>query len=114
MSLERTFVMVKPDGVQRQLVGEIVQRFERKGLRLAGMKLMQVSQDLAEEHYGEHKARPFFGELVEFITSSPVVAMVWEGDNAITLCRTLMGATKQRKLFQVLFEVILHSIQVRI
>lgn len=94
MSLERTFVMVKPDGVQRQLVGEIVQRFERKGLRLAGMKLMQVSQDLAEEHYGEHKARPFFGELVEFITSSPVVAMVWEGDNAITLCRTLMGATK--------------------
>ena len=74
---------------------------------------MKVSQDLAEEHYGEHKARPF-GELVEFITSSPVVAMVWEGDNAITLCRTLMGATKAEEALQVLFAVILPSTQVRI
>lgn len=94
MSRERTFVMVKPDGVQRKLVGEIIRRFENKGLQLVGLKLMQVNQDMAERHYGEHRERPFFGELVDFITSSPVVAMVWEGDNAIRLSRTLMGVTK--------------------
>ncbi|MBT3784105.1 nucleoside-diphosphate kinase [bacterium] len=94
MSRERTFVMVKPDGVQRKLVGEIITRFESKGLLLAGLKLMQVSRELAEKHYGEHRQRPFFGELVDFITSSPIVAMVWQGDNAILLARTLMGATK--------------------
>ena len=94
MTVERTFVMVKPDGVQRKLVGEIIRRFEDKGLQLAGLKLMQISQDLAERHYGEHRERPFFGELVEFITSSPVVAMVWEGENAILLSRKMMGVTK--------------------
>lgn len=94
MGKEKTYVMVKPDGVQRGLVGEIISRFENKGLRLAGLKMMQVSKETASEHYGEHKERPFFGELVDFITSSPVVAMVWEGDNAISLCRTMMGATK--------------------
>ncbi len=77
--MEKTFIMVKPDGVQRQLIGEILSRFERKGLQLAGAKLMQVSEQMAETHYAEHKGKPFFGELVEFITSGPVFAMVWEG-----------------------------------
>lgn len=94
MSKERTLILVKPDGVQRRLVGEIVGRFEKKGLRLVGMKLMKVSKELAQKHYAEHKERPFFGELVGFITSSPVVAMAWEGPNAIKLSRNLMGATK--------------------
>lgn len=93
MTVEKTFLMVKPDGVQRGLVGEIVGRFERKGLKLVGAKLMEVSQDLAQEHYAEHKERPFFGELVQFITSSPVFAMVWEGENAIAVARTMMGKT---------------------
>ncbi|MCJ8346135.1 nucleoside-diphosphate kinase [bacterium] len=86
--------MVKPDGVQRQLVGEIISRFEKKGLKLAGLKITQISKEKAETHYGEHKERPFFGELVDFITSGPVIAMVWEGENAIALSRVLMGATK--------------------
>ena len=85
--------MVKPDGVQRNLVGEIVSRFESKGFKLAGAKLLTVSKELAEEHYGEHKERPFFGELVEFITSSPVFAMVWEGENVIATARQMMGKT---------------------
>jgi nucleoside-diphosphate kinase len=93
MAVERTFIMVKPDGVQRNLIGEIVTRFEKKGFKLASAKLMSVSKDLAEEHYGEHKERPFFGELVGFITSSPVFAMVWEGDNVIATARTMMGKT---------------------
>ncbi|SHF56799.1 nucleoside-diphosphate kinase [Ornithinibacillus halophilus] len=91
--MEKTFLMVKPDGVQRNLVGEIVNRFERKGYRLAGAKLMQISDDLAKEHYGEHKERPFFGELVDFITSGPVFAMVWEGENVIATAREMMGKT---------------------
>jgi nucleoside-diphosphate kinase len=91
--MEKTFLMVKPDGVQRNLVGDIVQRFEDKGFKLIGAKLMQVSNELAEEHYGEHKEKPFFGELVEFITSGPVFAMVWEGENVITTARNMMGAT---------------------
>ncbi|MFO2548651.1 nucleoside-diphosphate kinase [Alicyclobacillus cycloheptanicus] len=91
--MEKTFVMVKPDGVQRGLIGEIVSRFERKGLKLVGAKLMSVSQQLAEQHYAEHKERPFFGELVQFITSSPVFAMVWEGENAVSVARTMMGKT---------------------
>ncbi|MCM3738861.1 nucleoside-diphosphate kinase [Oceanobacillus luteolus] len=91
--MEKTFLMVKPDGVQRNLIGEIVSRFEKKGFRLAGAKLMQVSNELAEEHYGEHKERPFFGELVEFITSGPVFAMVWEGENVISTARNMMGKT---------------------
>ncbi|MDE5411926.1 MULTISPECIES: nucleoside-diphosphate kinase [Alkalihalobacterium] len=91
--MERTFLMVKPDGVQRNLVGEIVSRFEKKGYNLVGAKLMTVSKDLAETHYAEHKERPFFGELVDFITSGPVFAMVWEGEKVISTARTMMGAT---------------------
>ncbi|RXT14046.1 nucleoside-diphosphate kinase [Ammoniphilus sp. CFH 90114] len=91
--MERTFIMVKPDGVQRNLIGEIATRFEKKGFKLVGAKLMSVGQGLAEEHYGEHKERPFFGELVGFITSSPVFAMVWEGDNVIATARNMMGKT---------------------
>ena len=93
MANEKTFVMVKPDGVQRGLIGEIITRFERKGLKLVAGQLVQVSQDLAEKHYAEHKERPFFGELVNFITSSPVFAMVWEGPNAVTIARLMMGKT---------------------
>lgn len=93
MTIEQTFVMVKPDGVQRGLVGEIVGRFERKGLKLVGAKFIQVTTALAEEHYAEHKERPFFPDLVTFITSSPVFAMVLEGEGAITTARTLMGKT---------------------
>ncbi len=85
--------MIKPDGVQRGLVGEIVGRFETKGFTLVGMKLMAVSRELAEQHYDVHKDKPFFKGLVEFITSSPVVAMVWEGDGVVAGARTLIGAT---------------------
>lgn len=93
MAVEKTFVMVKPDGVQRGLIGEIVGRFEKKGFKLIAAKLMQVPTSLAEQHYAEHKERPFFGELVSFITSSPVFAMVLEGENAIGVARTMMGKT---------------------
>jgi nucleoside-diphosphate kinase len=92
--MERTFVMIKPDGVERRLVGEIIRRFENKGLTLVGLKMLTPSRDLAEKHYDVHRERPFFGELVEFIIGGPVVAMVWEGDQAITLVRKMMGATK--------------------
>ncbi|AOV08067.1 nucleoside-diphosphate kinase [Sporosarcina ureilytica] len=91
--MERTFLMVKPDGVQRNLIGDIVSRFENKGFQLVGAKLMQVTEELAQQHYGEHKERPFFGELVDFITSGPVFAMVWEGENVISTARLLVGAT---------------------
>ena len=91
--MERTFIMIKPDGVQRNLVGEIVSRFETKGFTLVGMKLMQVSRELAEQHYGVHKERPFFGSLVDFIISAPVVAMVWEGEGVVASARKLIGAT---------------------
>ncbi|MGK7943334.1 MAG: nucleoside-diphosphate kinase [Microcystaceae cyanobacterium] len=91
--MERTFIMVKPDGVQRGLVGEVISRFERKGFTLVGLKMLQVPKSLAEEHYAVHKERPFFGGLVEFICSSPVVAMVWEGDGVIASARKLIGAT---------------------
>ncbi len=93
LAAERTFIMVKPDGVQRGLVGEVVSRFERKGLKLLGAKLMQVSNELAESHYAEHRERPFFNDLVSFITSSPVFAMVCEGENAISIARNMMGKT---------------------
>ncbi len=95
--MEKTFLMVKPDGVQRNLVGSIVHRFEEKGFKLVGSKLMQISNELAETHYGEHKERPFFGELVDFITSGPVFAMVWEGEGVITTARTMMGATNPQE-----------------
>jgi nucleoside-diphosphate kinase len=90
---ERTFIAIKPDGVQRGLIGEVISRFERRGLKLVGLKMLNVSNELAEKHYGEHKGKPFFGGLVGFITSGPVVAMVWEGKNAISLCRNTIGAT---------------------
>ncbi|MCM3358806.1 MULTISPECIES: nucleoside-diphosphate kinase [unclassified Psychrobacillus] len=95
--MEKTFLMVKPDGVQRNLIGEIVSRFEKKGFQLVGAKLMQIPTELAEQHYGEHKERPFFGELVEFITSGPVFAMVWEGENVISTARLMMGATNPKE-----------------
>ena len=91
---ERTLILVKPDGVQRRLVGEVISRFERKGLRLAGLKLMKMTEDMAKEHYAEHVDKPFFGELKDFITSGPLVAMAWEGPGAIAHCRNLMGATR--------------------
>ena len=91
--MERTLVLVKPDGVQRGLVGEVVTRLERRGLQLVGMKLMQVDDALARQHYGEHVDRPFFGGLVQFITSSPVVAMVWEANNAVSIVRNTLGET---------------------
>ncbi|MDF2855438.1 MAG: nucleoside diphosphate kinase [Neobacillus sp.] len=94
--VEKTFLMVKPDGVQRNLIGEIVARFEKKGFQLVGAKLMSIPTELAEEHYGEHKERPFFGELVDFITSGPVFAMVWQGENVISTARQMMGATNPK------------------
>ena len=95
--MERTFVMVKPDGVQRGLVGEIVARFERKGLTLRAMKMITIQKALAEQHYAEHKGKGFYDSLISYITSGPVVAMVWEGDNAVDVARTLMGATDPAK-----------------
>ena len=92
--MERTFLMIKPDGVQRNLVGEIIRRFETKGFTLVGLKLLNVSKELAEQHYDVHKERPFFPGLVQFITSGPVVAMVWEGDGVIASARKIIGATK--------------------
>jgi nucleoside-diphosphate kinase len=91
--VERTLVIVKPDGVQRGLIGQVISRLENKGLRIAGLKLMKVSQALAETHYGEHKEKPFFNDLVSFITSSPVVVGVVEGPNAVSVTRGLVGAT---------------------
>jgi nucleoside-diphosphate kinase len=91
--VERTLIIVKPDGVQRGLVGRVLSRFEEKGLRIAGLKLMKVSNELAETHYGEHREKPFFGDLVSFITSSPVVVGVVEGPNAVAITRGLVGAT---------------------
>ena len=92
--MERTFLMVKPDGVQRRLVGEIIRRFEDKGFTLVGLKLLTPTRETAEAHYGVHRGKPFFESVVSFISSGPVVAMIWEGENAVTLSRKLMGATK--------------------
>lgn len=91
--MERTFLMVKPDGVQRGLIGEILSRFERKGLQLVAAKLLQITPELAEKHYAEHVGKPFYPPLVDFITSGPVFAMVWQGDNSIALARALIGKT---------------------
>lgn len=90
---ERTFVMVKPDGVHRGLVGEIISRLEERGLKLVAAKFMQIDRDLAEEHYAEHVDKPFFDDLVAFITSGPVLAMAWEGQDAVRQVRRMMGAT---------------------
>jgi nucleoside-diphosphate kinase len=95
--LERTLVLIKPDGVQRSLIGEIVGRFERRGLRLVGMKFMQMSEALAKEHYKEHDGKPFYAGLVSYIVSGPIVAMVWEGSNAIANVRAMMGVTKPQE-----------------
>jgi nucleoside-diphosphate kinase len=91
--LERTLILVKPDAFGRGLTGEILARFERKGLRIVAMKLQTTPRDLAEVHYDEHRERPFFGELVDFITSAPLVALVLEGESAVTAARQLIGAT---------------------
>jgi nucleoside-diphosphate kinase len=91
--MEKTFIMVKPDGVQRGLIGEVISRFEKKGFQLVAAKFMSVSRELAEQHYAEHKEKPFFGELVDFITSGPVFAMVWQGPNVIAAARQMMGKT---------------------
>ena len=91
--MERTFIMIKPDGVQRHLTGEIIHRFESKGFTLVGLKMMKVSRDLAEKHYAVHRERPFFNNLIEFITSAPVIAMVWEGESVVAAARNIIGAT---------------------
>ncbi|MBU6145960.1 MAG: nucleoside-diphosphate kinase [Paenibacillaceae bacterium] len=90
---QKTFVMVKPDGVKRKLIGEVVSRFERKGLTLVAAKFLWLTDPQAQAHYAEHAEKPFFAELVEMITSGPVLAMVWEGDDAIALARLLIGKT---------------------
>ncbi len=91
--MERTFIMVKPDGVRLRLVGEVVGRFERRGFTLRAMKALHIDRDLATRHYAEHVGKPFFEPLVEFITSGPVVAMVWEGRDAISVARAMLGTT---------------------
>jgi nucleoside-diphosphate kinase len=93
MAVEHTYVMVKPDGVRRAVVGEVVSRFERKGLKLENMRMLLIDEELAGRHYAEHTEKPFFPELVEFITSGPVVAMEWSGESAVSVARTLMGPT---------------------
>lgn len=90
---ERTFFMIKPDGVQRGLVGDVVQRIERKGYKISAMKMLKISKDMAQEHYAEHIGKPFFNDLVEFITSGPVLAMIVEGEDVIDGVRTMMGKT---------------------
>ena len=93
MTTERTLVLVKPDGVQRGIAGKIISRLERTGLQIIGLKLMQISDDLASQHYGEHHGKPFYQGLVSFITSSPVIALVLEGPSAVSTTRKIMGAT---------------------
>ncbi|MBP9477477.1 MAG: nucleoside-diphosphate kinase [Sebaldella sp.] len=91
--MERTFSMIKPDGIQRGLVGEILKRFEKKGIKIAAMKFMLINKELAEKHYEAHKGKSFYDELIKFITSSPVLAMVFEGEDVINIVRKLAGAT---------------------
>jgi nucleoside-diphosphate kinase len=91
--MEQTLILIKPDGVQRGLIGAIIERFERRGLQLAGMKFIQMSRELAEEHYAVHRERPFYGSLVNYITSGPVVAMVWAGKDAVAAARATIGVT---------------------
>ena len=94
MHQERTFIAIKPDGVQRGFISEIIGRFERKGFKLVALKQLIPSKELAQKHYGVHKDRPFFSDLVDFISSGPVVAMVWEGEGVISCSRNMIGATK--------------------
>jgi nucleoside-diphosphate kinase len=95
--MERTYLMVKPDGVQRNVAGEIISRFERRGFKIIGLKMFKITRELAEKHYGEHIGKPFFESLVGYITSGPVVAMVIEGKNAVSAARDMMGATDPLK-----------------
>jgi nucleoside-diphosphate kinase len=95
--MEQTLVLVKPDGVRRGLIGEVIRRLERKGLRIAALRMLTVDEDLARRHYAEHVDRPFFGDLISFITSGPVVALAAEGTEAVSVVRTLMGVTDPRK-----------------
>ena len=92
--MEKTFVMIKPGGVQREYVGEIISRFEKKGVKIVGLKLMRMSRELAEKHYTEHKGKEFFNDLIDTITAGPVVAMVMEGQNKVEIVRKMAGATK--------------------
>jgi len=94
---QQTLILLKPDGVHRRLIGTIIQRFEQKGLRLAGLKLSQAGRQLAEQHYAVHKGKPFYESLLQFLTSGPTVAMVWEGREAVQVARTLMGPTDGTK-----------------
>jgi nucleoside-diphosphate kinase len=95
--MQRTLILLKPDGVQRRLLGEVISRFERKGMRLVGLKLVQAGKPLAEKHYAVHKGKPFYDSLVQFITSGPTAAMVWEGREAVQAARNLMGVTDGAK-----------------
>src|SRR5450755_3876941 len=95
--MQKTLILLKPDCVQRRLVGDVTGRFEKKGLRLAGLKLVKPSRDLAEKHYAVHKGKPFYESLLSFLTSGATVAMVWEGREAVAVCRNLMGATDGAK-----------------
>ncbi|RJS68638.1 nucleoside-diphosphate kinase [ANME-2 cluster archaeon] len=95
--MEQTFVMIKPDGVQRGLIGEIISRIERKGLRIVAMRMCQITDETARRHYAEHVEKPFFSSLVDFITSSPVVQMIVEGENAVVVMRTMSGATDPKE-----------------
>ncbi len=91
--MEKTFVMLKPDAIQRSLAGEIISRLEKRGLKLVAMKMLLIDKELAERHYGEHKGKSFFDDLVNFITSGPVIAMIWEGKQAVQVVRKIMGST---------------------
>lgn len=93
MSIEQTYLMIKPDGVQRGICGDIISRFERKGLKIVALKFMIIPEDIAEKHYAEHKNKKFFPSLISYVTSGPVLAMVLEGDNAIQNCRNIVGKT---------------------
>ncbi len=95
--MERTYLMIKPDGVQRGLIGEIISRIEKKGLKLVGLKMLTIPRETAEKHYGEHQGKPFFKPLVDYITSGPVVAMVVEGKDVVSTTREMMGATNPLK-----------------
>ena len=97
MQKEQTFVMIKPDGVQRGLIGNILHRFEKRGIKIVALKMVTVSKKLAEQHYGVHKGKPFFEPTVQYITSSPVVAMVLEGNNVIEIVRSMMGKTNPQE-----------------
>ncbi|MDR3075484.1 MAG: nucleoside-diphosphate kinase [Candidatus Methanoplasma sp.] len=97
MAAEQTYLMVKPDGVQRGLCGDIISRFEKRGLKIVAMKFTVIKKETAENHYGEHKGKGFYDSLISYITSGPVLAMVLEGDNAVSVCRNMMGKTNPQE-----------------